>query len=176
MDGEKRGAGPVEQNGFGAVAVMHVEIENGDPLCAGGGSFEHGDGDVVQVTKAHRPVAGGVMTGRSHQTENAFALARGGQRGERGGSGGAGETGDVFVKRRVGVKIHRLVQVREMFRRMSAKDLCIAHLARFGPFDGQFGLVAQEFECGEDAQRAFGMAGMGIGGAAFVSDDFHVKI
>jgi hypothetical protein len=59
---------------------------------------------------------------------------------------------------------------------MGAKNLRVAHPAWFSPFDGQFGLVAQEFECGEDAQRAFGMAGMGIAGAAFVGDDFHTKI
>ena len=95
---------------------------------------------------------------------------------ECGGGGGAGETGNVFVKRRVGVKIHRLVQAREMFRRMGTKKLSVTHPAWFGPFDGQFGLVAQEFECGEDAQRAFGMARMGIAGAVFVGDDFHAKI
>ena len=125
---------------------MHVEIENRDALCAGGRGFEHGDGDVVQVTKAHGPVARGVMAGRAHEAENAFALARGVQRVERGGDGGAGEAGNVFVKRRVGVKVHRHVQARKMFRRMGAENLCVAHLARFGPFDRQFGLVAQAFD------------------------------
>jgi len=62
---------------------MDVKVENRDTLCAGGCGFEHGNGNIVQVTKAHCPVAGGVMAGRPHQTENAFALARGGQRGER---------------------------------------------------------------------------------------------
>ena len=117
-----------------------------------------------------------MMAGRSHQTENAFAIARGGQCGEGGGGGGAGEISDVFVKRRVGIEILRLVQARKMFSRMGTKNLRVAHPARFSPFNRQFGLVAQEFECGEDAQRAFGMAEARITGAAFVGDDFHAKI
>jgi len=63
-----------------------------------------------------------------------------------------------------------------MFSRMGTKNLRVTHPARFGPFNRQFSLVAQEFECGEDAQRAFGMAGIGIAGAAFIGDDFHKKI
>jgi len=75
--------------------------------------FEHGDGDVVQVTKAHRPVARGVMAGRAHEAENVFAVARGFQRIQRRGDGGAGKRDDVFVKRCVSVKILRFVQAGE---------------------------------------------------------------
>jgi hypothetical protein len=100
-----------------------------------------------------------MMAGRPHQAENVVAGARGGQRVEGGGDGGAGETGDVFVKRRVGVKILRFIQAREMFRRMGAKNLRVARLSRFSPFDGQFGLAAQKLDRGEDATGTFGMAG-----------------
>jgi len=63
-----------------------------------------------------------------------------------------------------------------MFSRMGTENLRVTYLIWFSPFDGQFGLVAQEFECGEDAQRAFRMAEARIAGAAFVGDDFHTKI
>src|SRR3974390_2261339 len=40
MEGKERDSGPVEQNGFRAVAVMYIEVENRDTLRAGGGSLK----------------------------------------------------------------------------------------------------------------------------------------
>jgi len=63
-----------------------------------------------------------------------------------------------------------------MFSRMGAENLRVAHLPWFSPFDGEFGLVSQKLERGNDAQGAFGMAEARITSAAFVGDDCHTKI
>ena len=152
---------------------MDVEIKNGGAFRAGRQGFQHGDGDVVQIAKAHRPVAQGVVAGRAHEAENIFAVARGFQRIQRGGDGGAGKRDDVFVKRRVGVKILRFVQAGEMPRGVRAQNRRVIHAGRRRPNDGQFILAAQQVECAGDAGRAFGMALARIAGAAFVGDDFH---
>ena len=56
-------------NGFGAVAVMRVEIPDGDALGAAGQCVERGHGDVIEKAKTHRLVAGGVMPRRTHQAK-----------------------------------------------------------------------------------------------------------
>ena len=176
VDGKKRDARPVEQDRLRAVAVMHVEIENRDALGAGGRGFERGDGDVVQVAKAHCPVAGGMMAGRPHQAENTFAPARGSQRVQRGGDGGAGVAGDIFVIRRVGIEILRLVQTREVLRGMGAQNLRVLAWPGSAQSIGSSVWLRNRASVSGDALGAFGMAGIGIAGAAFVGDDFHTKI
>ena len=92
VNGKVRDAGSVEQDGFGAVAMMHVEIKNGDTLCARGRRFKHGDGDVVQIAEAHGMFLRGVMAGRAHEAENPFARAGGVHRVHSSRSGSAGVT------------------------------------------------------------------------------------
>src|SRR4051812_1374886 len=54
------------QDGFGAVPVVRVEIPHGDALKAAFGSRrQRCDGDLVEVTKTHRCVSGGMMTRRT---------------------------------------------------------------------------------------------------------------
>ena len=54
------------EDGLGAVAVVHVPVEDGDAL-AGGVQHRGGDGDVVDEAEAHGAVARGVMAGRAHE-------------------------------------------------------------------------------------------------------------
>src|SRR5947208_15847762 len=61
MDGYECGAALVEQDCFGAIAVVHVKIINSHPLCAGGESFQNRDGSRAQVAKTHRLIARRVM-------------------------------------------------------------------------------------------------------------------
>ena len=119
------------------------KISGDGALCSHGHGFEHGDGDVVQITKTHRPVACGMMAGRAHRAENIFTIARGVQGIKRGGRGRAGVSGDVFAKWRVGVEILRFIQAREMFDRMRAENLRVVHFARRGSVNWQFGLALQ---------------------------------
>ncbi len=61
---------------FGAVAVVHVEVDDGDALDAVDGERVRGaDRDVVEQAEAHRAVALGVVTRRADRAEGAAALA-----------------------------------------------------------------------------------------------------
>ena len=64
-----------------------------------------------------------MVTGRTHETEDIFAVARGFQGIQRGGRGRMRVAGDVFIKRRVRVKILRNFQTRQVFRGMRAQNL-----------------------------------------------------
>ena len=152
---------------------MNVEIKNGDAFCAGRQCFERGDGDVVQIAKAHGFFARGVMAGRAHEAENIFAGARNFHGVKRGGDGSAGVVGNVFKERRVGVEVLRDFQPREHFGRVGAEDLSVAGFAPARPIDWQFSLIFQPLDCGGDARGTFGMAVARIAGAFFVGDDFH---
>ena len=62
---------------LGAVAVMHVEIDDGrarDAVFALG--VARGDGDVVEEAEAHRLADLGVVAGRAHRDEGVAMLAR----------------------------------------------------------------------------------------------------
>src|SRR5438067_6684119 len=63
----------VRDDRFGPVAVMCVEIPDRDALSAVLEGIERRDGDVAEITKAHRPITHGVMTRWSIQYENALA-------------------------------------------------------------------------------------------------------
>ena len=53
-----------------AIAVMNVEIDDGDALDAMlGASIGRSDGNIVEQTKAHNAVAFGVVAGRAYLAE-----------------------------------------------------------------------------------------------------------
>ena len=55
---------------FGAVAMVHIEVDDGDALEAAHVERMAGcDGDVVEEAEAHRLVAGRVVAGRPHRAE-----------------------------------------------------------------------------------------------------------
>ena len=136
-----------------------------------GDRFQRSDGDVVEIAKAHRSFARGVMAGRAHEAENIFACARKLQRIQRRSHGRAGVLADALEERRVGVEIFRHFQSREQGGRVGAEDLFVAHGRWRPPVQRQFGLVFQQLDGGGDAVRAFGMTGFGILGAVFVGDE-----
>ena len=112
---------------------------------------------------------------RTHQAENAFALARELQSIQPRGHRGAGEFADAIEVRRIGVEVFQHVQAREHGRRVGAEDLFIADTAggRRAPRQFQVRLLFEEFNAGGDALRPFGMAGLRITGAMFVGNDDH---
>src|SRR5579859_6551922 len=57
MDRKKGGAGLTKENVFGAVAVVNVEVEDGDFFCTGSQRFKDSDGDGIQVAEAHAGIA-----------------------------------------------------------------------------------------------------------------------
>ena len=65
-EGDPRVSG---DNRLGAVAVVGIEIPDRDALGAVLQRVERGDSDVIEITKTHRLVAGGVVSRRTHQAE-----------------------------------------------------------------------------------------------------------
>jgi len=61
------------EDGLGAVAVVGIEIPDGDTGDAAGAGGKGGDGDVVEIAKTHRLGGRRMMTGRAHEGEGAFA-------------------------------------------------------------------------------------------------------
>jgi hypothetical protein len=68
MDGSEGNARIARDNRFRAVAMVGVEIPDGDSRRALGKGVERSHGNVVKETKSHCLVAGGVMARRTHQT------------------------------------------------------------------------------------------------------------
>src|SRR5206468_4015756 len=64
------------ENVFGAVAVVDIEIDDGDPLdTVGGHRVRRADRDVVEQAETHRPVALGVVARRPNRAERGLAFA-----------------------------------------------------------------------------------------------------
>ena len=82
---------------------------------------------------------------------------------------------NIFVCRRIRIEVVRDMQAGEHLERVGAEDLCIRDAAGLVKGEGKFGLGAQACERAGDARRVFGMTGLRISGAAFVSDDSHGK-
>src|SRR3979411_389428 len=107
MDGRQSNSRILSDNVLGAVAMVCVEIPNGDTLSAVFQSVERGDRDVAEITKAHGAIARGVMSRWPHQAERALAL-QSRARGVDGGTGRAnGVIVDIRIARRVGIEVVR---------------------------------------------------------------------
>src|SRR6266852_1556247 len=92
---------------LGAIAVMRIEIPNRDAVRYVFQRIERGNCDVAEIPKTHRAIAGGVMTGRTHETESAFpAQGRAGRLNGRAG-GLPCVLVDVWMRRRIEVEIFR---------------------------------------------------------------------
>ena len=99
----------VGEDVLGAVAVVHVEVDDRDALEAVRLERVHRrDGDVVEDAEAHRPRARRVMPRRAHAAERALRLAAGDEiGGEHRRAGGAQRRiPGVRVHRGVGVEVH----------------------------------------------------------------------
>lgn len=155
--------------------MVNIKVKNGYVFEAGGNSFQCGDGDVVQVTKAHGFFARGVMAWRTHETKNGFTFARQFQRTQRGTDGHTSELGNLVEERRIAVEIFRRIEARYHFQRVGAENRFIVRFRRRAPVQRQFGLGFEQFNRGRDAQRPFGMSDVRITGAVFVGNDGHGK-
>jgi len=104
--------------------------KNGDALNAGRERFERGDGNIIQVTKTHNAITGGVMAGRAHQAQNGFAASRATHRFQGRAGRGARIACDARMRRRVRVEIFRIAQAGQKFRvcarRMAASSAAAA--------------------------------------------------
>src|SRR5690242_4844441 len=104
----------VLQDGLGAVAVMNVKVVNHNPLGSCGQSFQNSYGHVAQITEAHGPTPGRVVTGWTHQAKHRLARARGFQRSQPCTYRSTGILRDLWEKRSIQVKVSRLFQSRQV--------------------------------------------------------------
>ncbi len=115
---------------LGAVAVMHVEVDDGDPRRAVRlERVRRADGDVVEEAETHRPVALRMMPGRPHRAECAAAVAAHHEvRGEDQRAGGVQRRGQrIGAHRGVGIDV---VQARGRRFRLDRRDVSRAVHAR----------------------------------------------
>jgi hypothetical protein len=76
VDRRERDTRVTGNDGFGAVAMMRVEIPNRHSPGAVIERIECGDGDVIEITKPHRPILRRVMARRPHQAKRLLADQR----------------------------------------------------------------------------------------------------
>ena len=145
MDGKEGATGFVKKNLLRAVAVVNVEIKNGHALESGRARLQRGDGDGVEIAKAHRAVPAGVMARRAHQAEGHFAGAGRLQGLERAARGAPGVRGDLGIGRRVGVQVNGQIEPLQVFRGMGAEEAGVRDGQRFGPGqrEGRLGFKAR---------------------------------
>ena len=90
---------------FRAIAVMSVDIPNGDARRASRKRVESCDGDMVEITKTHRALARGVVAWRPHETEGRLTSERGLRAIDRSAGRARGMRENVGVSWRVRVEI-----------------------------------------------------------------------
>ncbi len=172
VDRGEENAGASVENRLGAVAVVGVEIPDGD---ARGVKFlanvAGGDSDVVEVTKTHRLLAGGVMAGRAHERKCRQPVQErnlGG--GDRGTDGAQGVFGDAGEMGRVGVEVARLEEALKVLGRVSEQQALERWCGRLAP--GPIGMRGAEVRRGFGDPRGFLGAHRGtvIDGARIVKD------
>lgn len=140
MDRKERCVFTIQQNIFRPIAVVHIKIVNRHPSGSRGQCLERGNGDVVEITEAHRPMPRRVVPRRSHQTENLLPVAGASKCFERGADRGSGMIVDPWVVRRVSVEIPGDLESGDHLRCVRAQDGFFACWSGFGPGDGEIRL------------------------------------
>ena len=162
--------GVVPEDVLGAVPMMHVPVDDEDPLpeCRARG---RGDGDIVDQTEAHGPVGGRMMPRRPDRDEGDALAAlleclQGGQPGPC-----------AAPRRRPRVRPRAYVsastfpaafraerrQAGQVGRIVDARQLVHGRLAHLGQHDLVFGSErAHAFHDGDQAGRPLGMTGTAV--------------
>jgi len=173
VDGDEEGAGLVEEDVLGTVAVVDVEVEDGDALDAPGAGGECGDGGVVEIAEAHGAVAGGVVTGRAHEAEGGLAGEGELEGGEGGGCGAAGVEVDLGQPCGVHVEVTGFFEALEVGDGVGAEEVLVGDLARLGPLEGEIGLLLEACFGGGNALGPLRVTRGVVTGATFIRDDRH---
>ena len=120
---------------------------------------ERGEGDVVEVAKAHRGIGRGVMAGGAHEGESRGAGGEGVfGRGDRGGSGATGVVGDVGEIGRVGVEVAGLSETAQVRGGVGAKERGVGE-GSGGRRDAEFPRGVSGAEMGGGTGDAGGLLG-----------------
>lgn len=142
VNGKEERASTIDQDRLGAVAVMHVKVKHRNLLRAGRQRFERGDGDRVEVAKAHGVVPGGVVPRRTQKAEGRFPVA-GRPQGLQRAAGGAGRMiKNSGMRRRVAIEIGRgALHTVDVLAGMGALEVSLGHRQRLRPRNPQLGLA-----------------------------------
>jgi len=163
----------IRQNSLGPVSVMGIEIPNGDALDAVPQSIERCNRDVIEITKTHRALAGGVMPGRPHQAESALA-GKGSVRYCHSRTRGAcGMRKRVGVGRAIRIEIlPRICDVPQMFLRMCEKQHLVRRFFRNAPLPLGVPFL-QDGNAAFDSLRTLDMAGASVFDGTRIVKDEH---
>jgi len=176
-----RGGGGME-NGLGAVAVVGVEIPDGDAGGAeAGAGVEGGERDLVEVAEAHGFFGGGVVAGRAHEGEGGLGRAGGVARCERmaggaegGGDGAAGVIADAFEERRIRIEITPDAEAAEVRRGMGEQENLVGDEGGVGFAPSPVGVRGAEVRGGaDDAGGLLGAHRGAVIGAAGIVENQH---
>lgn len=122
-------------NLFGAVAVMRIEIPNGDPSGATRQRIERGHGDVVEIAKSHGAVARRMMAGRTHKAEGEIVVHRLVRNFDGRAGGPRSVPEDVRMRGGVGIEVHgRILHPVEMFSTVSTQQHFVSGRDGLSPF------------------------------------------
>ncbi len=159
------------EDGLGAVAVMHVEVGDRDPLQAMHGQrMSSGHRDVVEQAEAHRPLARGVMAGWTHRAERApcataeHRIDRGhdGTGRTQGRLGRAGAHHGVLVQGEHGVWRRTDHDLRDVGGVVHAQQLFAGGLRRLDAIERGETVVVQRLQHRVQPRRPFDMPRAGV--------------
>ena len=135
MNGGETDARMIGYDRLGAVPVVGVKIPDRNSLRAILQSIERGNRDVVEVTKAHRLIASGMVSRRSHQTKTALAAQGRARDFDRGAGGPRCMLINLRMRRRIGVEIMQgFAHACDVLGRMSAQQHLGRRFRRLPPF------------------------------------------
>ena len=107
MDGIECGVGNIEEDRFGSVAMMHVEVVDRDAFGAGRQGLQGGDRGGAEVTKSHRVIFRRMMARRTEQAEGDVAFAAFFERRQGSADAARGVIEDAGMRRGVSIEIFR---------------------------------------------------------------------
>src|SRR5208282_1316106 len=108
MDGNEKATRLVQQNILRAVAMMNIEIEDCDAFASGITGRQSGDGDGIEITKAHDALASGMMARRTQEAEGGLAGSGRLQRQQRSANRSSCMSSDAGVGGRIRGEVVRL--------------------------------------------------------------------
>jgi hypothetical protein len=117
------------QNLLGAISVVGIEIPNGNASDAElMMSVKRGDRDAIEITKAHRRIRCGVMSGWTHERKRWRAMdKRMLSSRERSGRGAPRMGRNIRKERRVVVEVARLIKTAQVRGRVRPPQCSLVH-------------------------------------------------
>ena len=167
--------GRSEQDRFGAVAMMNIEVEHRHPAHARRPGFQHGNGHRVQVTESHRAIGRRVMARRTQQAEGLLSLSCQAQGVEGTTHTALRVSTNVRMRRCVQVEITGHIQSLQVPPVVGALELRFRHRTRLSPRQLKRRLGFEPFHRQTDALGPFRMPKLLIRRTTIVRDDDNSK-